>query len=82
MQPLDVLHKCQIVKTEIIEICFVSQLVINVRSRGKDTIWSIWYMIRKIPMQWLIIYEAFESLKYKRLIGYLMALLDLVPKEE
>ena len=54
-----VLHKCQIVKTEIMEICFVSQLAINVRSRGKDTIWSIWYMIRKIQM----VYGVFENTK-------------------
>ena len=58
MQPLlDVLHKCQIVKTEIMEICFVSQLAINVGSRGKDTTWSIWYMIRKIQM----VYWVFEE---------------------
>ena len=51
MQPLlDVLHKCQIVKTEIIEICFISQLAFNVGSHGIDTISSIWYMIRKIQM--------------------------------
>ena len=63
MQPLlDVLHKCQIVKTEIMEICFVSQLAINVGSRSKDTSWSIWYMIRKIQM----VYGVFKSLKIQK----------------
>ena len=63
MQPLlDVLHKCQIVKTEIMEICFVSQSAINVASSGKDTTLSIWYMIRKIQM----VYGVFESLKIQK----------------